>query len=138
LSGFESEHDHDSSQQTESVRNQVGPEEDARRLGFVGFVTSVEIGQIVAKHQSDEDTGDDNVTQTQHGGSQLRIHLREDQLDGSIEALGHGDHDFSAKDPPNVVEEQAPLRGRKTRKESNERWKMKQQRSSNVPTESCR
>ena len=34
------------------------------------------------------------------------LYLREDELDGRLEGLGHSDHDIRAKDPEDVVEEE--------------------------------
>ena len=97
---IENGHDHYSHNQTQSVGKETTFEVDCA----VSFQTDV-----ITQKQGNEDAGNDNVTQTEHG-KMFSKHsadeeiLREDELDGSFKRLGHGDHHIGGEYPENVVE----------------------------------
>mmetsp|Transcript_1986 Transcript_1986/g.5502 ORF Transcript_1986/g.5502 Transcript_1986/m.5502 type:complete len:440 (-) Transcript_1986:71-1390(-) len=71
-------------------------------LGHVG---------VESQQQGQEESRDDDVTQSQQGKIELAVVVGfqrswEEDFDGSVEVLGHGDHDVGAEDPEDVVKEE--------------------------------
>lgn len=95
-------HDEDRRHQTQEISDECGVEVQAG----LAFQAAVE-----AEQQRDENAGDDDVAESQHGeirgvqsvGEQI---LREHQLDGRFKTLRHGDHHVGAEHPEDVVDEE--------------------------------
>ena len=97
----------------------VHDEDRESESGDVGDEGRVEVevrvavqGSVVAEQEGDEDSGDDDVAEAEHGHvlgveSVLQQVLRKDELDRSLEGLCDGDHDVGAEHPEDVVEEEA-------------------------------
>lgn len=96
-------HDPDRGQEAGDVGQESGPEIEVARA-----VQTL----VVPQEEGDKDTGDNDVSKSQHRhvlGLQTVLEqvLGEDEFDGGLEALGHGDHDVGAEHPEDVVEEEA-------------------------------
>jgi hypothetical protein len=86
---------------TDDVADDTGPEiqpVERRKLGriLLGIPFGVSV-QVKSEAEGDDETGDDDIAQTEHSEVGGGSGLRREQLDRGVDALGDGHHDGRSK-----------------------------------------